>query len=161
MERHKNHSPTRDLPIPYRVISASSAQNSNFARKLMIQRWMRQWRSFPLTSAAVERIFALGHAGIAGEVSPLRLRDNGAPSAEQQRYCLAICFLRAGAEREPRRIVQGNGDTRYVCVRCSGKQWERPVRVSGSVRWTSVVKVSIIALALPYFSYGKLYRVVS
>lgn len=83
----------------------------------------------------------------------LRLRNN--------RDIVSQFVLRVRAKKELWRIVEGNGDTRYVYVRGSGKQWERPVRVGGSVRWTSVVKVSIIALALPYFSYGKFYRVVS
>lgn len=40
-------------------------------------------------------------------------------------------------------------------------EWETSSESQSLVRWTSAVKVSIIPLALPYFSYGKLYRVVS
>lgn len=90
------------------------------------------------------------------EFSPLRLRDNGASSAEQHRHLLIVSQFVPKAVGEKRTAANCIGKWRHpVCVRCSGKQWERPVRVSGSVRWTSVVKVSIIALALPYFSYGK------
>lgn len=56
-----------------------------------------------------------------------------------------------------RSLERGISANRAQAVR-TVSEWEseRP-----TVRWTSAVKVSIIPLALPYFSYGKLCRVVS
>lgn len=41
-------------------------------------------------------------------------------------------LLKERVQREHRWAVKRINDTRYVCVRCSSKQWERPVRVG---RW--------------------------
>lgn len=122
----------------------------------------QRWRS--LTSVNFRRVRKNPRARPRGnrwEFSLLRLRYNRASSAEQQRQCLAIC---SRSRSEKRTAANCTGKRRHpVCVCQMLGQAVRTAseRVSGSVRWTSVVKVSIIALALPYFSYGKLYRVVS
>lgn len=151
-------------------------------QKKVLDTWRRDVRAddvcaYPLTSAAKGGIHALSSRDdssrfllyVSAYTMETRPRRGGGDHGGTHRYyCLSICprrgSARANAEGKRPDAIESRRDTRYVCVRCSG---ERVRTASESWRYAlgtlnlRIVKVSIIALALPYFSYGKLYRVVS